>query len=93
MARAIAATVAAAMDARDGALAKASLVPQDGGLAEYYDRVSRAEALLIAGQTEDAGAAYAAAFADYHWLTGSIEGTRAQAKRISATLGQQDVVA
>lgn len=89
-ARAIAGAVAEAMDKRDGALAAANLKPQDGGLAEYYDRVSRAEALLVSGRTDEAATAYAAAFADYPWLAGSIEGTRAQARRIAATLGLQD---
>lgn len=89
-ARAIAGAVAEAMDKRDGALAAANLKPQDGGLAEYYDRVSRAEALLVSGRTDEAAAAYAVAFADYPWLAGSIEGTRAQARRIAATLGLQD---
>lgn len=88
-ARGIAGTVVSAMDKRDEALGHAGLTPRDGGLAEYYDRVSRAEALLIMGKIEDARAAYLAAFEDHRLLEGSIQGTRAQAARIAATLGYQ----
>lgn len=89
----IAAVVVEAMDRRDSALAKAGLDPQDGGMAEYYDRVSRAEALLISGQLETARATYAAAFADYPQFGGAIEGTKSQARRIAAALGVEDVAA
>jgi len=85
-ARAIAADVVAAMDRRDGALRSAELAPQDGGLAEYYDRVSRAEALLIAGEEAAAEAAYEASYQAYPWLGGAIDGTKAQAGRIQAAL-------
>lgn len=89
-ARTIADTVVGAMDRRDQALRAASLTPRDGGLAEYYDRVSRAEALLIVGKTEEAGEAYRSAFADHRLLEGSIQGTKSQAARIAATLGYQN---
>ncbi len=85
-ARAIAAEVVAAMERRDATLARAGLKPRDGGVADYYDRVSRAEALLVAGDHVAAEIAYRDAFAAYDWLGGHIEGTRAQARRIAATL-------
>lgn len=89
-ARAIAGTVVEAMDRRDASLQKAGLVPQDDGVADYYDRVSRAEALLVAGQAEAAHSAYLAAFDRYAHLAGNIGGTKAQATRIAATLGLHD---
>jgi hypothetical protein len=88
----IAAVVVAKMDQRDATLRKAGLKPQDGGSADYYDRVSRAEALLISGQIAEAKASYAASFAAYPWLASHIEGTRAQALRNAATLRLQDFV-
>jgi tetratricopeptide (TPR) repeat protein len=91
-ARAIGVTVVEAMDKRDAALKKAGLDPKDGGLAEYYDRVSRAEALLVSGATTDAVSAYQSAFAAYPLLTGSIEGTRGQANRIANVLGLGQVL-
>jgi tetratricopeptide (TPR) repeat protein len=91
-ARSIAGTVVDAMDRRDSALAKAALVPQDDGVADYYDRVSRAEALLVAGKIDEARAAYLAAFDRYDHLAGNIGGTKAQATRIAATLHLQDFV-
>ncbi len=89
-ARTIAATVVEAMARRDGALAKAGLTPQDDGVAQYYDTVSRAEALLVSGERDAAAEAYRAAFARYALLSGHIGGTKAQAGRIAATLGLQD---
>ena len=86
----IAAVVVAKMDQRDATLRKAGLKPQDGGSADYYDRVSRAEALLVSGQINEAKASYAASFAAYPWLASHIEGTRSQAIRNAATLGLQD---
>ena len=49
------------------------------GIAGYY--------FLVLQRTIDA-----AAFADYPWLAGSIEGTRAQARRIAATLAKDGTV-
>jgi len=89
-ARMIADTVVSGMDRRDAALAKAGLVPQDDGVADYYDRVSRGEALLVAGQAEAARTAYLTAFDRYAYLAGNIGGTKAQAARIAATLKLQD---
>ena len=90
LARQIAETVVQAMERRDAALAQAHLVPQDDGVADYYDRVSRAEALLLSGKPAEAHAAYVAAFDRYDHLAGNIAGTKAQAARIAATLGLQD---
>lgn len=92
-AREIARTVVQAMERRDAALAKAGLEPQDGGVAEYYDSVSRAEALLVSGDSAGARKAYRMAFDRYPLLTGHIGGTKAQAARIAATLGVDDPAA
>lgn len=86
-ARKIAATVVEKMEQRDAALERAGLAPQDGGRAEYYDQVSRGEALLVSGQLPDSRRAYQDAFARYAMFEGDINGTKAQAARIAKTLG------
>ena len=83
-ARLIAAEVVAAMARRDAALQAARLSPQDGGLSAYYDEVSRAEAMLVAGDTAAARAAYDRAFSAYRQYSGTIKGAKTQAMKVAA---------
>ncbi len=86
-AKAIAAAVAKALDARDAQLARTGFSPQDGGgVLAYYDEASRAEAILLSGDAARAAEVYALAFARFPTLTGAIEGTRAQARNVAAAL-------
>lgn len=86
-AREIASVVVQAMDKRDAALAAARLQPQDGGVAEYFDTVSRAEAQLVSGQYSVAYESYQAAFTKYAHFGGVIDVTRDQGMRVARTLG------
>lgn len=89
-ARVIAAEVVAAMARRDAALQAAGLTPQDGGLSAYYDEVSRAEAMLVAGDAISARAAYDAAFRTYRQYSGTIKGAKAQAIKVAALSAAPD---
>ncbi len=89
-ARAIAAEVVAAMARRDAALKVAGLQPQDGGLSAYYDEVSRAEAMLVAGDAGAARATYDGAFRTYPQYSGTIKGAKAQAIKVAALSATTD---
>jgi hypothetical protein len=58
---------------------------------DYYDRVTEAEARLIAGQGEAARKLYAQAFARFATRKGDIEGTKSQANHSIALLGGEPI--
>lgn len=81
------------MKERDERLAAHGFEPDRSDSADYYDQVTRAEALLIVGESDAARAAYAAAFSAYDYLVDHIRGTRAQAADIARILGIPDIAA
>ena len=58
---------------------------------DYYDMVTEAEALLLAGEGARARSLYARAFARFAARKGDIEGTKTQANRSIALLGGEPI--